>query len=165
MACTEEDPEFEWYSSYLRQHKESLLLCLLSEEQVPSYTELVSIHSNRWGLSREEVLYVHDLFYEYFAEYHFGMHIQELCLRPYGLVPQQLLPGEQTLGAPWVARILSAVPQSLQQQQLQQRLAALQVTHLKILRVTSYTKRQRLMRLLFEPQQVELSPVSSFTSA
>ncbi|KAL8430811.1 hypothetical protein ACSSS7_005694 [Eimeria intestinalis] len=144
----------------VKEHREALLLSLLSDEWIPNYTGLLYRQSVCWQLPLTEVQHIHNVFYEYLNDYHFAMHTQELCLGLWDHNPRLMLPGEQALGGEWVKKVLSQAAITPQQQESQRRIRNLQRLHLEIKEIQLEEYRQSLRALLRLPPVIEPSPTS-----
>ncbi|KAL8448298.1 hypothetical protein Emed_003828 [Eimeria media] len=135
----------------VRQHRESVLLALLSDEWIPNYIGLLYRQSECWQIPRTEVQFIHNVFYEYLNDYHFAMHTQELCLGVWDIQPHVMLPGEQALAAEWVDEIMTQPAITPLQQESHRRIRRLQRVHLEIKEMQLEEYKQALRELLRLP--------------
>ncbi|KAL8442136.1 hypothetical protein Emag_006618 [Eimeria magna] len=135
----------------VKQHRESVLLALLSDEWIPNYTGLLYRQAECWQIPRTEVQFIHNVFYEYLNDYHFAMHTQELCLGVWDIQPHVMLPGEQALAADWVDKIMTEPATTPQQQESHRRIRRIQRAHLEIKDIQLEEYKRSLRELLRLP--------------
>ncbi|KAL8438772.1 hypothetical protein Efla_003064 [Eimeria flavescens] len=139
----------------IRDHREAVMIAVLSDEWIPTYSGLLYRQSERWRMSQLEVRFAHHVLYEFLTDYHFAMHTQEVCLGIWDIRPRVMEPGEQALAAPWVSELLSRRPVTERQHESHRLIASVQRAHMDLKAIQLEERKQLVRNLLQAPDPLE----------